>query len=333
MSDLVFRHPGWLWCLLLVPLLAAHRAWLLRRRQRAIPFPPAGALEGLGGRNAWFPWIGPGLLLGALAGMVLALARPAVRTARTTVMSEGVAIMMVLDISGSMIAEDFKPNNRIDVARSVLSDFVKKRPDDRLGLITFAAMPFLRCPLTLDHKTLRSIVEEVKAVNRPEIDGTAIGDALVAAGKRLLSAPEKSRVVILLTDGENNRGQFDPLQAAQLLAAHKIRVDVVGIGSSGVVPYPILGQNGRKTYQFVHIGFNEPVLKAIAKDTDGVYYNASDSGGLQKVFDAIDRLERSKISSPTYVKYRELFMAPLALAFLLLCLETLWRLGPGRRLP
>ena len=333
MSDLVFRQPSWLWALLLVPLLVAHRVWLLRRRQRSVPYPPAGALEGLGGRNPWYPWISSGLLFGALAGMALALARPAVRTARTTVVSEGVAIMMVLDVSGSMIAEDFKPNNRIDVARSVLSDFVKKRPDDRLGLITFAAMPFLRCPLTLDHKTLRSIVEEVKPVSRAEIDGTAIGDALVAAGKRLLSAPEKSRVVILLTDGENNRGQFDPLQAAQLLAAHKIRVDVVGIGSSGVVPYPILDQNGRKSYQFVHIGFNEPALKAIAQVTDGVYYNASDSGGLQRVFDAIDRLERSKISSPTYVRYRELFMIPLGFALLLLCLEALWRIGPGRRLP
>jgi Ca-activated chloride channel family protein len=194
-------------------------------------------------------------------------------------------------------------------------------------------MPFLRCPLTLDHKTLRSIVEEVKAVNRAEIDGTAIGDALVAAGKRLLSAPEKSRVVILLTDGENNRGQFDPLQAAQLLAAHKIRVDVVGIGSTGVVPYPILDQSGRKSYQFVHIGFNEPALKAIAQTTDGVYYNASDTSGLQRVFDAIDHLERSKIASPTYVRYRELFVIPLGLAFLLLSAEALWRMAPGRRLP
>jgi Ca-activated chloride channel family protein len=333
MSDLVFRQPGWLWALLLLPLLVAHRTWLLRRRRRAVPYPPSGALEGLGGRNPWFPWISSGLLLGALACMVLALARPAVRTARATVVSEGVAIMMVLDVSGSMVAEDFKPNNRIDVARSVLSDFVRKRASDRLGLITFAAMPFLRCPLTLDHKTLRSIVEEVKAVNRPEIDGTAIGDALVAAGKRLLSAPEKSRVVILLTDGENNRGQFDPLQAAQLLAAHKIRVDVVGIGSTGVVPYPVPDQNGRKSYQFVHIGFNEPALKAIAKTTDGVYYNASDTSGLQRVFDAIDHLERSKIASPTYVRYRELFVIPLGLAFLLLSAEALWRTAPGRRLP
>lgn len=333
MTEFTFRQPGWLWLMALVPMLLALRAWGLSRRRRAIPYPPALALEGLGGRNRFLPWISTSLAVAAIASMVLALARPATRSSKTSVTTEGVAIMLVLDISGSMVAEDFKPNNRIDVARSVLADFVRKRPDDRLGLITFSAMPFLRCPLTTDHKALLDIVADVRTASGTDVDGTAIGDALVAAGKRLLAAPEKSRVVILLTDGENNRGQFDPLQAAQLLAVHKIRVDVVGIGSTGVVPYPILDERGNKTYQFVHIGFNEEALNAIAKATDGVYYNASNTKGLEKVFDAIDMLERSKITSSAYVRYRDYFLVPLGLALLLLCLHAGWRLGPGRTLP
>jgi Ca-activated chloride channel family protein len=333
MTGFVFRQPLWLWLLCLLPALTALRAWRLRRARRAVAYPAASLLEVLAGRNLWFPWISTGLWLFAFAGMVVALARPAARTSRTNVTTEGVAIMLVLDISGSMVAEDFKPNNRIDVARTVLADFVNRRPDDRLGLITFAAMPFLRCPLTSDHRVLQSIVSDLKPVGRQEIDGTAIGDALVAAGKRLLSAPEKSRVVILLTDGENNRGQFDPLQASQLLASHKIRVDVVGIGSTGVVPYPVVDASGGRSYQYVHIGFNEATLRAIARTTDGVYYNATDSKGLERVFGAIDRLERSKVSSMAYVRYRDFFLWPLGWAFLCMTVASLWRLGAGRALP
>ncbi len=333
MTSFVFREPAWLYALLLLPIAIGLRVWWLRGGRRSLAYPVAGLLEALSGRNAWFPWVSTTLLGVALASMVFALARPAAKTSRTNVTTEGVAIMLVLDISGSMVAEDFKPNNRIDVARTVLGDFVRRRPDDRIGLITFAGMPFLRCPLTSDHKTLQGIVSEVKAVNRQEIDGTAIGDALVSAGKRLLTAPEKSKVVILLTDGENNRGQFEPLQAAQLLAPHKIRVDVVGIGSTGVVPYPVLDASGNRTYQYVHIGFNESSLEEIARTTDGVYYNASDTKGLERVFDAIDRLERSKVSSAAYVRYRDYFLWPIALALLSLAADSLWRHGPGRTLP
>jgi len=333
MTSFLFREPGWLWLLLAVPPLLALRFWRLRRGRRSLSYPTAGLLEALGGRHPWHPWVSTLLLTMALSCIVFALARPAARTSRTSVTTEGVAIMLVLDISGSMVAEDFKPHNRIDVARTVLADFVRRRPDDRIGLITFAAMPFLRCPLTSDHKALLSIVADLKAVNRQELDGTAIGDALVAAGKRLLSAPEKSRVVILLTDGENNRGQFEPLQAAQLLASHKIRIDVVGIGSTGVVPYPVMDANGNRSYQYVHIGFNEESLQALSRATDGVYYNATDTKGLARVFDAIDRLERSKVNSSAYVRFRDFFLWPAGLALLLLTAEAFWRVGPGRVLP
>lgn len=333
MNAFLFRNPGWLWLLLLLPLLGAYRGHLLRHRRRALPFPPAAALEALAGRGSYYPWISEGLLLAGAAALVLALARPAIRSAKTSVSTEGVAILLCLDVSGSMVAEDFQPNNRIDVAKTVVADFVRRRPDDRIGLVSFAAMPFLRCPLTRDHRTLLEVVRSLKAVTRSEIDGTAIGDALIAAGKRLLKAPEKSRIVILLTDGENNRGQFDPLQAAELLKAHRIRVYAVGIGSSGVVPYPILGENGKKTYQYVRIGFNEEVLQTLARATDGVYFNASGGKALEKVFDSIDRLERTRILTAGYVTFRELFPYPLGAAVFLLSVEALWSLSRGRRLP
>ncbi len=333
MSHLIFRRPAWLWLLLLLPLLPLYRWFLLRFFKRALPFPPAGHLESVGGRNRFFPWISIGLLTLAAAGMITALARPATTFHQTTLSHKGVAIILCVDISGSMIAEDFQPNNRIDVARTVIADFVKKRPDDRIGLVTFAAMPFLRCPLTLDHRTLLSIVNSLRAVTSEELDGTAIGDALIASGKRLLSAPEKSRVVILLTDGENNRGQFDPLQAARILADHRMRVDVVGIGSNGIIPYPVQSGTGGKVYQYVRIGFNEKTLKSIASATKGVYYNATDATGLKKIFEAINRLEKSKVVSRGYVRYTDYFLLPLGLALLCLVLETLWRTGPGRVLP
>jgi Ca-activated chloride channel family protein len=333
MSHLVFREPLWLWTLLLVPPLVVYRALLLRRFRRAVPFPPAHQVEALAGRGAAFPWIATGLLLAGLSFLALALARPSLKSSRTTVSTEGVAILLCIDVSGSMIAEDFQPNNRIDVARTVVADFVRKRGEDRMGLVTFAAMPFLRCPLTLDHRTLLTLVQDLRAVTRTEIDGTAIGDALVAAGKRLLGAPEKSRVVILLTDGENNRGQFDPLQAADMLAAHHIRVYAVGIGSSGVVPYPVTGESGKKSYQYVRIGFNEEVLKSLAKSTDGVYFNASDGRALERVFEAIDRLERTKTQSAGYVSYADLFLYPIGAALLCLVACALWEMTLGRSLP
>jgi len=256
-----------------------------------------------------------------------------VATSKTRVSSEGVAVLLVLDISGSMLAEDFQPSNRIDMAKVVVADFIEKRGEDRIGLLSFAALPFLRCPLTSDHRILLEVVRSLEAVGRSEIDGTAIGDALVTAGKRLLGAPEKSKVLVLLTDGENNRGQFDPVKAAELLASHGIRVYAVGIGREGVVPYPVVDQNGRKSYQFVRIGYNAQSLEDIATATQGVYFNASDAEGLEKALGEIDRLERTKITSTGYVHYRELFLWPLGLGLLLLGLEGLWRAGPGRALP
>jgi len=328
-----FGSPYWLFLLLAVPPLALWRWWLIRKGARAVPLPTAPILIGHSGRGVWFPWVPPVLGLMVLTAFILALARPYQTLGRTEVTTEGVAIMICMDISGSMRAEDFQPSNRMDVARSVVADFVRRRGEDRLGLVTFAGVPFLRCPLTRDRETLLTLVRGMETVMRSELDGTAIGDALVSAGKRLIHAPEVSKVVILVTDGDNNRGRIDPLQAADLLAAQPVRVHVVGIGSTGPVPYPIPGPGGKVSYQFVQIGFNEEVLRSIAARADGVYYNATDAEGLQRVFAAIDELERSKVVSEGYVTRRELFPLPLGGGVLLLTLLFLWRYGAGRSLP
>lgn len=333
MKELAFLRPLWLLGLAMIPALTAWRWWTLRRGLRAMPFPVAELAYRLKKPSRIYPWVAPVLAIFGLAALLVSLARPVRTLGQTRYSTEGVAILICMDISGSMLAEDFQPNNRIGVAKAVVADFIKKRPEDRLGLVTFAALPMLRCPLTSDHDTLLNLVREVRTVTRAEIDGTAIGDALIAAGKRLMKAPESSRVVILVTDGENNRGQIDPQQAAQLLGGQKIRVHVVGIGSEGTVPYPVPEANGRVTYQFVKIGFNEEALKTLASATGGLYYNATDAKGLERVFDAIDKLERTKVTATGYVRRQELFLLPLGAGCLALCLLLLWRAGPGRATP
>ena len=333
MSEISFLQPVWLWCLAAVPALAIWRYWLLKRGVRALKYPPSHLVLSLVRKARIYPLVGPALTLLALAAMLLTLARPVKTLGRSQVTTEGIAIMLCMDVSGSMLAEDFQPSNRIDVARSVVGDFVKKRREDRLGLVSFAAIPMLRCPLTTDHETLLKSVGALRTVTRSEIDGTAIGDALISSGKRLLKAQESSKIIILLTDGENNRGQIDPLEASGILAEQKMRVYAVGIGSSGPVPYPVPDGSGKIDYQFVRIGFNEEALKSIAETTKGAYFNATDANGLEKVFESIDALEKSKVTSSGYTRREELFMLPLSLSlFSMFCL-VLWRFGPGRTMP
>lgn len=275
-----------------------------------------------------FPLYLPDLILSlSLISISLALTRPTVIKHISIASREGIAIFLVMDVSGSMLAEDFQPSNRINVARRVLSDFVSMRKTDRIGLITFAGLPFLRCPLTTDYRTLLRLINDIKAVRKQEYDGTAIGDALVLAKKRIENAIEKSKIIVLVTDGENNKGQFEPLLAAKMLKEKNIKVYTVGIGTKGLVPYPVIDQNGFKTYRFVQIGFNEDVLQKIASETKGKYYSVQDKEALQKVFMEIDALEKSRSETPTYEVKKEIFMYPLFMGiifiFLYLFLEFL----------
>jgi len=328
-----FAQPLWLAAILLVAGYFVYCEWSFRKRRRSLAYPLGTVLLKMNGANRWFGRMPHIISSLCMLFLCLALARPTFKTARATTTTEGIAIILTMDVSGSMLAEDFQPSNRMDVARMVLSDFVQNREQDRIGLVSFAGMPFLRCPLTTDHKTILRLLGDLKAVRRQDLDGTAIGDALVASGQRLVTAPEKSKIIVIVTDGENNKGQFDPILAASMLRERNIKVYTVGIGTKGLVPYPMIDQSGMKSYQLVKMGFNEESLRQIAEKTGGSYYSATDRKTLENVFAEIDRLEKSKVESPQYIVRKELFLYPLALALLLVSLAWIWEMKPGARLP
>jgi Ca-activated chloride channel family protein len=328
-----FAQAWWLLGIVLAAAYLVKCELSFRKKRRSIAYPLGSALMKMNKPSRWFGRVSFILTWACILFLSLALARPTFKTAKATITTEGIAILLTMDVSGSMLAEDFQPSNRMDVARMVLSDFVENRKQDRIGLVSFAGMPFLRCPLTTDHKTLLRLLNDLKAVRRQDLDGTAIGDALVASGQRLISAPEKSKIVVIVTDGENNKGQFDPLLAANMLKERNIKVYTVGIGTKGLVPYPMIDQGGHKSYQLVKMGFNEESLKQIAEKTGGSYYSASDKKTLEKVFAEIDRLEKSKVESPQYIVRKELFLYPLGLALLLISLAWAWEMSKGARLP
>lgn len=324
------------WILALLPLAAAAGWMLARRRSRwdaRLPLPRAADLEGIGA-TAWTrleaarPWA-RGI---ALSLVVVALARPQSGSRQETVFTEGVDIVVALDVSGSMRCEDFQPRNRLEVARSTVGDFVEGRPTDRIGLVTFSAIAATRCPPTVDHEMLRQLLEGVD-FTAPEDDGTAIGLGLATAVNRLRTSPAKSKVAVLVTDGRNNRGHVAPEDAAEAARAVGVRVYTVGVGTEGEAPYPIEDGLLGKRYVMVREDLDEDLLRRIASVTDGRYFRATDPEGLRRVFDTIDGLEKVRIESRVRVLYTELFPWAFLPAAILLGCEALLAGTRLRRIP
>lgn len=265
----------------------------------------------------------------------LALSHPRQGVEETRVSSEGLDIMLVLDASTSMLAEDFTINgkriNRLEVVKDVVSRFVLNRPYDRIGATVFAGRPYTLCPLTMDKNVLATFIERAR-IGLVE-DGTAVGSAIVTAAKRLSSGKAKSKVIILLTDGRSNAGNIDPEAAAELAAKLGIKIYTIGAGSKGPVPYPGTDMFGRKGYQMVEIELDEKSLQAIADKTGGKYFNAKDTKSLEKIYDQIDKLEKTEIEETVYADFFERFRIFLIPAFLLLLLEIILRLSIYRTLP
>ena len=314
-----FAYPWVLWGLLLIPLLG----FLYLRRQRRMvteltfsslqPFDhmPRALRERL--RNAPLA-----LRLAALALFVVALARPQAVSSKENVSTDGIDIVLLLDISGSMLAEDFTPN-RLVAAKQVAEEFVDGRTNDRIGLVIFSAESFTQCPLTTDYPVLRSLLREVK--NGMIADGTAIGLALANGVNRLKESQAKSKVMILLTDGVNNRGEIDPITAAKIAATYNIRVYTVGVGAQGEAPYPVETPFGIQR-RLIPVDLDEKTLTAVADMTGGKYYRATDNRKLKAIYREIDQLERSKIEVTAYKRYTELFYNWLAAGLLLLFVEV-----------
>ena len=259
----------------------------------------------------------------ALALMIIALARPQAVLEGSKAVSEGVDIVLAVDTSTSMLAEDFmigpRRINRFDLVKEVVKDFIRKRKDDRIGLVAFAARAYTVCPLTTDYGWLNENLDRVR-VGMME-DATAIGSAIASSINRLRTSKTKSKIVILLTDGVNNAGNISPLVAAEAAKALKIKVYTIGVGTKGLSPYPMRDFYGRTVYRNIPIEIDEEVLKKIAEVTGGKYYLASDSEKMRRIYDEINRLEKSNIEHFGYMEYTELFPFFLVPGLILLALE------------
>lgn len=261
----------------------------------------------------------------ALALLVFAIARPQSILEGTKMISEGVDIVLTIDTSTSMLAEDFRigPNrvNRFVVVRDVVKEFIQKRKDDRIALVAFAARAYTVCPLSTDYSWLNENLDRI-SVGMIE-DATAVGSAIASSVNRLRTSKTKSKVIILLTDGVSNAGTISPLVAAEAAKALKIKIYTVGVGTKGLSPYPLKDQYGRVVYKNIPIEMDEASLKKIADMTGAKYYLASDTETLRKIYDDINRLEKSNIEHFGYTEYSELFYLFLIPALIILCLEIL----------
>lgn len=324
MTDLSsFHSPQLLWLLVLVPVFLVW-AWLEKKKRAVLRFSAASQLFRQGrGVRPFMLWLLPALRIGAFVFAVIALARPQERDSRVKDLSvEGIDIMIALDLSTSMEAADFRPNNRLHVAKEVLTEFLAGRSNDRIGLVVFSGAAYTQAPLTLDYGVLKEVIKQLRT--RVLEDGTAIGDAVATALNRLRDSEAKSRVVVLITDGDNNAGRVSPLDAAEAARALKIPVYSILVGKGGKVPFPA-GQDifGQTAWRDVEIPINPELLTQLATMTGGEFFRATDretlKEGLQKV---LDSLERSKLmEGGAMATYREEFHQYLLLAAFLLFLE------------
>lgn len=272
----------------------------------------------------------PALRFAAILLLIIALSRPGKGIHYSSIKNLGVDIMVTMDVSLSMLAEDFQPKNRLAVSKQVIKDFVGRRKTDRIGMVVFAGEAYLQCPLTLEHQMIQDITGEVD-FESVHVDGTAIGDAIALATARMMDSKAKSRVILLVTDGMNNRGSIDPETAAKAAAEMGIKIYTVGIGKKGeAVPYPT-GFMG--TTQSVMLDMDEDSLKNIAEVTGGKYFNATSSGVLWQNFKDIDRLEKSQVELKQYHEFYDRFQWFLAAAAALFFLEMLLRSVVYRKVP
>ncbi len=327
-----FANPWFLLLLLLLPPLAV---WLWQRERPAtlrysdvalaaeLPVSLRVRLRGL-------PTT---LRLIALALLIVGVARPQFSREREIVRGKGVDIVLAVDISSSMAALDFEPENRLVAAKRVIHDFIRERKYDRIGIVVFAREAFSQCPPTFDYAVLRELLAKVDLAPVLGLDdGTAIGMGLAQATAMLQNSDAKSRVVILLTDGVNNAGQIDPLTAAQAAQALGIKVYTIGMGKPGQVPFPVDTIFGRRT-QMIESEIDEEVLKNIANTTGALYFRATDTDGLRQIYEQINTLEKSEVEVQVFVRYKELAAWMLLPALVLLLLELALRHTVFRTLP
>ncbi|MCU0363258.1 MAG: VWA domain-containing protein [Bacteroidales bacterium] len=322
MNGITFENPLFLYLLLLVPAMAGY--YIFRQHKAAASLRMPG-LEQFRGSGKTFRHYLRHILFGAralaIALIIIILARPQVTDRFQNVSTEGIDIVLALDISGSMLARDFKPD-RLEASKNVAVEFISGRPYDRIGLVVFSGESFTQCPVTTDHAVLVNLLREIQSGMIE--DGTAIGNGLATAVNRIKESEAKSKVVILLTDGVNNRGEIAPATAAGIAKTFGVRVYTIGVGTQGVAPYPVQTPFGVQ-YQNMPVEIDEEVLIDIAESTGGKYFRATDNDKLLQVYGEIDKLEKSKIDVRQFSRKQEKFLLPALIAFALLLLEILAR--------
>ena len=330
--NISFAHPYLLLLLLVIPLLVVWYIFRYRKQKPALQFSNITLFKGVHKtfRQRAYPLLFV-LRMVAVAAVIVALARPQSKLSRQEMKVEGIDIVLAMDVSGSMLAEDFKPN-RLESAKKVAADFIEGRKNDRMGLVVFSGEAFTQVPLTIDHSVLLKQLYTLKSGMIK--DGTALGDGLATAINRIKDSEAKSKVIILLTDGVNNQGAVDPQSAAEIAALYNIRLYTIGVGTHGLAPYPFRDPFGRVRYQNIPVELDEQLLTRMAESTpDGRYFRATNKTSLQKIFKQIDEMEKSKIDVTQYAQTKDEYAGWLILAAVALLLEILLGLFYFRSTP
>lgn len=320
--NITFAHPYLLLLLLVIPLMTVWYLLRYRKQKPALQFSNITLFKGIHKtfRQRAYPILFI-LRMVTVGAIIIALARPQSKLSRQEMTVEGIDIVMAMDVSGSMLAEDFSPN-RLEAAKKVASDFINGRKNDRIGLVVFSGEAFTQVPLTIDHNVLHKQLFSLKSGMVK--DGTALGDGLATAINRIKDSKAKSKVIILLTDGINNQGAIDPQSAAEIAALYNIRLYTIGVGTHGRAPYPFRDPLGRVVYQNVPVELDEQLLTRMAQSTtDGQYFRATNKKSLENIFKQIDEMEKSKVDVTQYAQTKDEYLGWLILAAVALLIEIL----------
>ena len=328
---MIFANPSYLYLLLLLIPLIYWYVWKINKTQASIQISSSEAFDAPQAKSykiylRHVPFV---LRMLAIALLIVVLARPQSTNSWQNRTTEGIDIMMTIDISTSMLAEDLKPN-RLEAAKDVAASFINGRPNDNIGLVLFAGESFTQCPLTIDHTVLLNLFNDIQTGMIQ--DGTAIGVGLATAVTRIKDSQARSKVIILLTDGSNNAGQIAPVTAAEIAKTFGIRVYTIGVGTTGEAPYPFPTPFGIR-YQNVPVDIDEPTLKQISATTGGQYFRATNTASLKEIYEEIDQMEKTKISVQEYSKKEEEYKKWALFVFFLLLGEVLLRNTVLRKIP
>ena len=328
-NNITFGQPIFFLLFALIPVLIIWKYTKGKKQQATIKLSTIKGLKDYRSAKNFFLNLPFFLRLLALSCLILALARPQVKYSEQQSEGEGIDIILCIDVSGSMTAQDFQPN-RMEAAKNVASEFIDHRPSDKIGIVIFAGESFTQCPLTTDHFVLKSQIQQIR--NGLLEDGTSIGSGLATSVDRLKESKSKSKVIILLTDGVNNGGFIDPSTAKEIAKAFKVKVYTIGVGTDGYAPTPISTPMGI-VIQNEKVTIDEALLKNIAAETGGKYFRATDNRSLENIYNEIDQLEKSKVEITTYNRFTEKYYPFIFAALFFLLLEAFFRYRVFRKFP